>query len=305
MSGTSFDAREVAELMQGGIDIHIHANPHLFPDIHAQDVIDLSRDAQAAGMRALVVKDMGGPTTGAAYVVTRLGGGVPVYGAHVMNLSTGGINPRAVWVNLRHGDGAKVVHFPTGDTRNHFEYRKRFYAGVNLGLTEEQAITVLRDGKLIPEAREVISMIKECDACLATSHLSAVESRAVIREAKDQGLRRIIVSHARWKMTGLTTQDLHDFADLGCLIECDYCLMTALMQVVHGEAPLNPMDMAKTMHEIGPERCFMSSDLGQVFSVLPVEGMRTYVGLMRKCGISAADIRTMFHRNPARLIGLE
>ena len=305
MSGAGFDAREVTDLMVGAIDIHIHANPHLFPDIHAQDVIELSRDAQAAGMRALVVKDMGGPTTGAAYVVTRLGGGAPVYGAHVMNLASGGINPRAVWVTLRHGDGAKVIHFPTGDTRNHFEYRKRFYAGVNLGLTEDQAITVLKDGALIPEAREVISMIKECDACLATSHLSAEESRAVVREARDQGLRRIIVSHARWNMTGLTAADLHAFADQGCLIECDYCLMTALMPVVHGEAPLHPMEMARTMREIGPERCFMSSDLGQVFSVLPVEGMRTYVGLMRKCGIAADEIRTMLHRNPARLIGLE
>lgn len=301
----AFDSKLVSDLMVGAIDLHIHANPHLFPDIHAQDVIELARDAQKAGMRALVVKDMGGPTTGAAYVVSRLGPGIPIYGAHVMNLASGGINPRAVWVTLRHGDGAKVIHFPTGDTRNHFEYRKRFYAGVNLGLTEESAVTVLNEGKLIPEAREVISMIKECDACLATSHLSAVESRAVIREAMDQGLRKIIVSHARWPMTGLTTRDLLDFADLGCLIECDYCLMTSLMYVVHGEAPLNPMEMAKTMKEIGPERCFMSSDLGQVFSVLPVEGMRTYVGLMLKCGISADEIRTMFHRNPALLIGLE
>jgi len=302
---TPFNSRSVAELMIGAIDIHIHANPHLFPDIHAQDVIELARQAQDAGMRALVVKDMGVPTTGAAYVISRLGPGIPVYGAHAMNLATGGINPRAVWVALRHGDGAKVIHFPTGDTRNHFEYRKRFYAGVNLDLTEERAITVLHDGKLIPEAREVISLIKECDACLATSHLSAAESRAVIREAKDQGLRKIIVSHARWPMTGLTTQDLVEFADLGCIIECNYCLMTSLMYVVHGETPLNPMEMAKTMREIGPERCLMSSDLGQVFSVLPVEGMRTYVGLMLKCGIVADEIRTMLHRNPARLIGLD
>ena len=296
---------EVAELMVGAIDLHIHANPHLHPDTHLQDVIELAREAHAAGMRAVVVKDMGGPTTGASYVVTRLGGGVPVYGALVLNLSVGGINPRAVWVALRHGDGAKVIHFPTGDTRNHFEYRKRFYNGVNLGLTEEMSITVIKDGRLIPEAREVISMIKECNACLATSHLSAAETHLVVQEAKDQGLERIIISHARWAMTRLTMDDLHTFADMGCLIECDYCLMTPLMHVVHGEPPLNPMDMVKTMRDLGPDRCFISSDLGQVFSTRPVEGMRTYVGLLRKCGITADEIRTMFHRNPAHLIGLD
>ena len=106
-------------------------------------------------------------------------------------------------------------------------------------------------------------------------------------------------------MTRLTTADLLEFADMGCLIEFDYCLMTPLMHLVHGEPPHNPRETVAVMREIGPERCFISSDLGQVFNTKPVEGMRTYVAILRKCGVSAADIRTMFHHNPARLIGLE
>jgi hypothetical protein len=105
-------------------------------------------------------------------------------------------------------------------------------------------------------------------------------------------------------MTGLSMSDLKEFAAMGCLIECDYCLMTPLMHIVHGEVPLNPFDMVAAMREIGTDSCFMSSDLGQAFSTRPVEGMRTYVGILRKCGVSADDIRTMFHRNPARLLGL-
>ena len=288
-------AQDIAELMVGGIDIHIHS----------QDIIGLAAQATAAGMRALVVKDVGFATTGMTYVISRIGAGIPIYGAHVMNLASGGINPRAVSVALNHGDGAKVIHFPTGDTRNHFHYRKRFYAGVNPPLTEAQAITVLQDGRLIPEVREVISLIKERDACLATSHLSAEESHAVVREARDQGLRRIILSHARWAMTGLSMRDVHEFADMGCLIEFEYCLMTAIMYFVHGEAPANPIEIVKAIKEIGAERCFISSDLGQLYSPLPVDGMRTYVAVLRKCGLTAEEIRVMFHRNPARLIGLE
>ncbi|MEP9365862.1 DUF6282 family protein [Xanthobacter sp. VNH20] len=299
------NAGDVRDLMVGGIDVHIHTNPHVFPLSHSQDVIALAQDAHAAGMRALVIKDIGPSTTGTAYVATRLGPGIPIYGAHVMNLASGGVNPRAVWVALTHGDGARVVHFPTGDSRNHYEYRKRYYAGVNLPLGEEEAITVLRDGKLIPEVREVISLVKEYDACLATCHLSAEESHHVVREAKDQGLKRIIVSHSQWAMTRLTHADLKEFAALGCLIEFDFGLMMPFMHFVHGEPTKNPQDVAAAMKDIGIEHCFMSSDLGQLYSPVPVEGMRSYIAILLKVGISPEEIRTMFHRNPARIIGLE
>ena len=295
---------EVDELMVGGIDVHIHSNPHTFPQIHAQDVIALQQQAQQAGMRALIIKDIGVSTTGAAYVVSRLGSGIPVFGAHVMNLATGGINPRGVSIALQHGDGAKVIHFPTGDTLNHFNYRKKFYAGVNIPLTEDQAITVVRDGRLIPEVKEVIALVKEHGAYLATSHLSAAESHLVVKEAKDQGLDRIILSHARWAMTGLRLDDLKHFAALGCLIEFEYCLLTALMYFVHGETPQDPRETVKTIKEVGVDTCFISSDLGQLYSPLPVDGMRTFVAVLRRCGITADEIRTMFHRNPARIAGL-
>jgi Family of unknown function (DUF6282) len=57
MIGAPTAADEVAELMVGGIDIHIHSNPHLFPEIHSQDVTALAAQAKEAGMRALLVKD--------------------------------------------------------------------------------------------------------------------------------------------------------------------------------------------------------------------------------------------------------
>ena len=299
------DSDEVNGLMVGAIDVHIHSNPHTFPDIHAQDVIGLAQQAQQAGMRAMIVKDIGPSTTGAAYVVSRLGPGIPIFGAHVMNVATGGINPRGVWIALNHGDGAKVVHFPTGDTKNHTEYRRKFYAGVNPPLPDHMTITVLQDGKLIPEAKEVISLVKEKGAFLATSHLSATESYAVVKEAKNQGLDKIIISHGLWGMTRLTIDDLKHFASLGCLIEFEFCLMMPIMHFVHGELPIDPRNIVKAMKEVGIGNSFISSDLGQLYSPLPVEGMRSYVAILRRCGISAEEIRTIFHRNPARIAGLE
>jgi Family of unknown function (DUF6282) len=305
MFGDNLVPAEVTELLRGAIDVHVHTNPHLFPQNHAQDVVALATQAKEAGMRALAIKDIGVPTTGTAYVVTRLGPGIPVYGSYVMNLANGGINPRGVQVALTHGDGAKIVYFPTGDTLNHVHYRKRFYAGINLPLAEEQAITAVVDGRLRPEVRDVIALVKEHDACLATAHLSAAESRMVVREARAQGLRRIILSHGKWAMTGLTLDDLKEFAAQGCLIELEASLMMPLMYFVHGEAPADPRDIAATMRAVGPEHCFIVSDLGQLYSPLPVEGLRTYVAMLLKCGLTAKEIELMLHRNPARILGLE
>ena len=304
MAADSMTGEEATSLLVGAIDIHIHTNPHMFPGIHSQDIIQLAHQAHAAGMRALVVKDIGVPTTGAAYVITRTGPGIPIYGAHVMNVAMGGINPRAVWAALTHGDGAKVIHFPTGDTRNHTEFRKAFYAGVNPPLPDDQTICVLEDGQLIPEVREIISLVKEKGAALATAHISAEESQAVVREAKAQGLERIIISHARWAMTGLSVEQLKHFASQGCFIEFEFCLLMPIMYFVHGERPYDPRELVAAIKEIGADQCFLSTDLGQLYSPLPVEGLRTFVAILMRCGITAEEIRTMLHSNPAKLIGL-
>jgi hypothetical protein len=59
------------------------------------------------------------------------------------------------------------------------------------------------------------------------------------------------------------------------------------------------------MKEVGIQSCFISSDLGQIYSPLPVDGMRTYVAILRRCGITDDEIKIMFHRNPARIAGLD
>jgi hypothetical protein len=103
----------------------------------------------------------------------------------------------------------------------------------------------------------------------------------------------------------LTLDDLKEFAAQGCLIELEASLMMPLMYFVHGEAPADPRDIAATMRAVGPEHCFIVSDLGQLYSPLPVEGLRTYVAMLLKCGLTAKEIELMLHRNPARILGLE
>ena len=56
---------------------------------------------------------------------------------------------------------------------------------------------------------------------------------------------------------------------------------------------------------MGPGRCVLATDYGQLHSPAPVEGMRIFVQLCLEQGLSEADVRTMVVDNPARLLGLD
>lgn len=49
-----------------------------------------------------------------------------------------------------------------------------------------------------------------------------------------QGLEKIIISHGRWAITGLSVGDLKEFAVLGCFVEFEFCLMMPIMNFAQG-----------------------------------------------------------------------
>jgi hypothetical protein len=49
----------------------------------------------------------------------------------------------------------------------------------------------------------------------------------------------------------------------------------------------------------------MSTDLGQYYNPSPAEGMRMFIALLLKYGISAAEIEFMAKKNPAKLLDLD
>jgi len=48
----------------------------------------------------------------------------------------------------------------------------------------------------------------------------------------------------------------------------------------------------------------MSTDLGQYYNPTPAEGMRMFMALLLKNGISEREIEYMAKENPAKLLGL-
>ena len=55
---------------------------------------------------------------------------------------------------------------------------------------------------------------------------------------------------------------------------------------------------------VGAERCILSTDLGQIWNPLPVEGMRMFIVTLVKYGINEDEINLMAKINPGKLLGL-
>jgi hypothetical protein len=295
---------DINTLMQGAIDMHVHLNPHMAPDTHIMDIEQYVAEARKAGMRGAVVKDAAFPTTGTTYLANKHSDDVKLFGSIALNWFVGGINADAVEAALHHGDGAKVIFFPLGDSYQHICARERFYRGINPPRPKEKGIRVLRDGKLIPEAIEILDIIAKEDVCLATGHLSPEESKALVGEARRRGVNKIIVSHALWKMIGFTHEELIELADQGAYIEFEFGMCLPIMYFNHGEPAVNPLETAALMHRIGPERCLMSTDCGQIYQVSPVEAMRYFISVMLKCDMMPEEIELMVRKNPEILLGL-
>jgi hypothetical protein len=294
---------QAAELLHGAIDMHVHANPHLAPWTHMLDAIELAKAARDAGMKGMVIKDMAFPTTGTAYLVNKIVPGFHVFGSILMNLICGGINPRAVSVAVNHGDGARLVYFPAGDTLHHVIARETIaYAGINLPTTRAQAISVVRNGDLTPETSEVVKIIADADVCLVTGHLSPEETLILVPRAIEMGVKKIIILHTMWQMIGFSPEHIRELKKYDVFFEFEFGLCSPIMQIDHRENTVDPRRMLKQMREIGVEKCIMTTDTGQAHSPPPLVAMKWFIAMLLKCGATKDEIRQMVSKNPARLL---
>src|SRR5439155_19458337 len=137
-----------AQTLDGAIDMHAHS----YPDGVARsiDAVDLAKLAKSRGMRALVLKNHYEPTASVAYLVRKEVPGIEVFGGISLDLTVGGVNPAAVeWMTKVNGGYGRVVWMPTFDSENQVTSsgQKRPFA------------RVAKDGKLVPEVVQVISIV--------------------------------------------------------------------------------------------------------------------------------------------------
>jgi len=266
------------------------------------DDLELARTAQRAGMRAIVLKAHEGSTAERAWLVGRQIVGLEVLGGVVLNRFVGGLNPHAVEVCF--GLGGRVVWMPTLHAENHIRYYGRPGFSEQASRLDEgrvlQPVAVLDEaGRLLPEAGEVLEVVAAHDGVLSNGHLSAQETAILFTEARRLGVRRLVVAHPELPLMGYSLEFQLEMAQMGAYIE--RCYLPHLPG--WGGFPLERT--AREIQAIGPERCILSTDLGQLENPPPPKGLGTFCRGLHQAGLCEAAIHAMVRANPASLLGLD
>ena len=274
--------------LKGAIDLHIYTEPDsIARSIDALEAAKLARDR---GMRAIALKHHYDQTAGLAYLARKLYPGIEVFGGVDMDLTIGGLNPRAVeYMTQVTGGYGKFVFMPTNDAEAQVKYSQQ----------TRPFVKVSENGVLVPEAKAVIAMVAKHDLILGSGNISAEETLMVFREGKRQGVTRMIATHGMNAPTFLTIDQAREAASLGAFIE----IVGGNLAGRDAQAKIDRF--ADQIRAIGPASVIMASDLGQKGNALPPEGFAVFIDAMRKKGFSDEELDRMTRKNPATLLGLK
>jgi uncharacterized protein DUF6282 len=280
-------ADDTARALRGAIDIHVHSDPDDRP--RSIDAIDVAKLARLRGMRAIVLKNHYDPTAALAYIVRKEVPGLEVFGGIDLNLTVGGMNPAAVDHMARVSGGwGRLVWMSTFDAENQVRYSKE----------NRPFVSVARQGALLPEAKDVISVIASYGLVLATGHVSPQEGLMLLREGMRQGVQHMVVTHAMNEPVLMDVPQMQEAARLGAFIEF------VGGSLASADAASRIDRFADAIRQIGPQFCILSSDLGQKGNALPPDGFGAFLVALRAKGLTEQDLDRMSKQNPARLLGL-
>ncbi len=299
------------EAIRGGYDLQVHVAPDVIP--RRIDDIDLAKEFLARGLCGFVLKSHYFPTAERAQVVSKAVQGIRAYGAIALNHSIGGLNPVAI--ELAGRSGCKIVWMPTVDAANESAGRLGtkssapatgttppklpFWAKIQQELTAAgiapPPITVIDEGgNLTAAARACLEGIVKYDMILATGHLSRREIFALVRAAKEMKLRKVVVTHAEFPSQNLSADEQLELAGMGAFIE--HCFTT-----MHtGKASW--ATAIAGIRKAGPERCVLSTDLGQTINPPVAEGFAMFAQTLLDAGFSGDEVRRMAVANPSQLV---
>ena len=300
---SSLDAAKKA--LKDTIDFHIHSGPDTWSGISGPaggailfDDFEAAEMAKDAGMRAIVLKSHDMISSARAYLVRKKTPGILVFGGVVLNYPVGGLNSTAVQSSIKYGEGlGKVVWLPTKDaahdmTPKSVERRRHF---------GRPGITIVRNGELVPEMRDVLNVVADNNLVLGTSHTGLEEKRILLEETRRLGLKKVLITHPENRLSGIVMDiDVQkELVSKGAYLE--YCFENTMpLSLEH-----TTLDQyAEAMRTIGPSHIILSTDFGQVYNPTPVDGLRMFIVSLQQRGVSQTDIDVMTKMNPAKLLDL-
>jgi hypothetical protein len=283
--------------LDGAWDLHVHVAPSFFA--RWGDGVDLAGASQAAGMAGVLLKAHEGSTTEMAAVLSRTHAPLRVAGGVVLNRFVGGINPEAVEAALRLG--ARCVWLPTIHAPDHARAFGALggYPQQGGGPAGGEPVPVTEaGGALRPQAREVVALVRDHGALLATGHAGWDEVEAVLAAATDLGLERVLVQHVCFATPGPDLDAIVRAVGRGACVE-----LTALaVSPRWGHATVAAC--AEAFRRAGDGAVVVSSDAGQAQEPAPPDALAAFAAALHEHGVPAAHVRRALRETPARLLGM-
>jgi hypothetical protein len=290
------------QALEGAYDLQVHVGPDLIA--RRIDDIDCAKEFLAHGLKGFVLKSHYIQTGERAQVVTKAVPGSRVFGSVTLNHSVGGLNPVAVEIAGK--SGCKIVWMPTVDAANETAGRLDggteklpFWAKIQRelaaeGISPPPLSAIDESGAVVEPARRCLERIAKHQMVLATGHLGRREIFALVRTAKDMGLKKVLVTHAEFPSQNLSGDEQHELADAGALIE--HCFTTTYTAKATWEATF------ANIRTTGVSRSVVSTDLGQTINPPVAEGFGMFAQKLLDAGFTRDEVRTMAVTNPTWLM---
>lgn len=262
---------QVQETLKGSFDLRVNIGPDPYVE-HRVDGLQACLYAYETEMAGFVIHSSYHPTSAMADILNRVYPNLTVVGSVTMSSEIGGLNPSAVQVAA--DMGGKVVWLPA-NTETH--------------LTDNI-------GKLPSNVHDILDIILGHDMVLALGGLSYTKTLTLFKEAKNKGIKRMLVSDSETKMS---VKELEEIVSLGAFTELSFAsYMSSTMKNT-------PAKMLETVKTLGADKCIITSNFGQWFNPTPAEGMRMAIASLIQTGLSHNEVSKMVKTNPLELVSLD
>lgn len=290
-------------LLTGAYDLHVHSAPDVLPRL--MDDLEMAERIATCGMAGYAIKSHYFCTAERAEIINKIQPKCKAIGTITLNSSVGGINPTAVEMAGR--AGTKLVWFPTCDNPHEREYvfngdpnkKLPYWARIliemqNEGISAPMVSTLDENGKLTKKTIEVLEIIAKREMILATSHVSHQECFALVKEAKNRGVKNIIITHVDFPTTFYTIEEQKELVKYGAVME--HCYTTWATNKVSLDTSI------AQIKALGPNNVIIATDLGQKTSIYPDQGMQIYAEKLIEAGFTEEEVRTMCVYNQQKLL---
>jgi len=271
-------------------DIHVHAAPDVVE--RSGDDIHILRQYQDAGFTGCVLKAHYDCTAGRARAAGH-GLALQVYGGQALNQHVGGINPAAVAAAL--AMGARVIWMPTADAHTQHTAGLPRLCSTHTHLAHTTYAIPPVDWSTTDRVQQIVDLIAEADAVLATGHLSTAEISWLLPVARRAGVRRLLLTHPSYTVPAMSAAEAAELTAHGA-----YAEITAY-QLLH-QPGRDAAQLAHFIRTVGHDRIILSSDAGQPNSPPPPQALHQLIESLTDQGLDPQALHASAAEIPELLI---